>query len=259
MSAGGLLFKLAAALSVASSVQTIRAQQRVLSTVASRPPYQITEGPLVSVVIPTLNEQNYLPALFAALENQTYQNLEGIVVDNQSQDETVRMARDWGCQVIVNEEYNISRSRNLGAAAATGDILLFIDADTIPESTFIEKAVQEISQGAVLVSPTKILTDFPFIYSIFKLVGETVSPRKSSACLAVARNAFFSVGGFDETCLPQENCSEELELILRLESVGRAAYLRWTYAGTSSRRFKSQGLLPKPNLWEDRAYRARIT
>lgn len=255
MSAGGLLFKVAAALSVASSVQTIRAQQRVLGTVASRPPYQIVDGPLVSVIIPTYNEQHYLPALFAALENQTYQNLEGIVVDNQSEDQTVQMARDWGCKVVVNDQYNISRSRNLGAEAATGEILLFIDADTVPESTFIEKAVQEIGQGAVLVSPTKILTDFAFPYSVIKLVGETLVPRKSSACLAVERQAFVAVGGFDETCLPQENCSEELRLVQALESVGRAAYLRWTYAGTSARRFKGQGVLPAPNLWEGRAYR----
>jgi glycosyltransferase involved in cell wall biosynthesis len=259
MSAGALLFKTAALLSVASSVQTIRAQQRVLSTVATRPPYQIEEGPLVSVIIPAYNEENYLPAVIAALYNQTYLHFEIIVVDNQSEDLTVKVATDMGARVVVNEEYNVSRSRNMGAQAASGEILLFIDADTIPEAAFIEKAVQEIGQGAVLVSPTKILTDFPFIYSVFKLVNETAFPRRSSACLAVSRDAFEAVGGFNEDCLPQENCSEELDLILRLEQVGPASYLRWTYAGTSSRRFKQQGLLPAPNLWEERAYRRRVT
>jgi glycosyltransferase involved in cell wall biosynthesis len=248
-----VLEKVALLVATIASAQTVVAQQRVMTTVATKPPYVIEDGPLVSVIIPTLEEENYLPALLAGLANQTYGNLEVIVVDNHSNDNTVQIARNSGAFVVFNEQYNISMSRNLGAKASYGSILVFIDADTIPEASFIEQAVQKLSEGAIMVSPSLISTD-NFLISLGRLIKETVIPRRTSACLAVAWEDFQAVGGFDETCLPQDNCSEEENFIRRLEAIGTPVWLTFTYAGTSSRRLSGQGFFPAA-LWEDRAYR----
>lgn len=238
------------------ALQTNASQRRILRTITSAPDYTVDDGPLVSVIIPAYNEEAYLPATLAALANQTYANIEVVVVDNLSTDDTVGVAQAAGARVVMNSEYNISMSRNMGAAAAQGGILLFLDADTVPESLFVEAAVKGIRDGYVAVTPVKVCTD-SYVMSFLKLIRETFVPRHSSTCVAVLRSAFNAIGGFDQTCLPQENCSEEEDFYARLSGIGPISYLRFIYAGTSARRVEAQGL-GRSNLWMDRAYREDV-
>jgi len=233
-----------------------RARNKVLGTLASMPPYDVT-GPLVSVIIPTYNEEKYLPALINALNNQTYDNLELIVVDNASEDRTVEIARSTGATVIVNEEYNLSKSRNMGANVSTGSILVFIDADTIPESIAIEKTIEAIDNGYVLVSINRCSSD-DYVQNLLRVTIGWILPNGqiNGQFIGVTKEAFESVGGFDETCLPQEYCGEDVDFIQRVrqEYPDGTTYLRTTYAGTSARRQIKEGYLVKHH-WGDRAIR----
>lgn len=94
----------------------------------------------ISIIIPAHNEENYLPATFEKIRGAA-ENLdcdaEIIIADNDSTDKTKRIAENFGAQVIFEKDRNIGRARNAGAKAASGDILIFIDADTlVPESLF---------------------------------------------------------------------------------------------------------------------------
>jgi len=94
----------------------------------------------LSVIIPAYNEELYLPETLTritkALAVAGWPS-EIVVVDNDSHDRTRAISESFGARIVSEPEHNISRVRNIGAANATGDVLIFIDADTsVPESLF---------------------------------------------------------------------------------------------------------------------------
>ena len=90
-----------------------------------------------SVIIPAYNESELLPRLLETIEQARAkydgdaESIELIVADNDSSDDTAEIARRSGCQVIRVEHRCIAAARNGGASLATGDILCFVDADSI--------------------------------------------------------------------------------------------------------------------------------
>lgn len=102
----------------------------------------------LSVIVPAFDEELYLPATLANI-NSAVAHLKGraevevelIVVDNASTDRTPEIAREMGARVLHEADHNIARVRNVGAAAASGEVLVFVDADTlIPESLLLHIA-----------------------------------------------------------------------------------------------------------------------
>ena len=91
-------------------------------------------NPEASVVIRTFNEERWLPNLLQALQKQTYQNFEVIVVDSGSFDQTVELARKGGAQVIEinSQDFTFGYSLNTGIAAAKGQFLVLVSAHTWP-------------------------------------------------------------------------------------------------------------------------------
>ncbi|MBL8186538.1 MAG: glycosyltransferase [Acidobacteria bacterium] len=114
----------------------------------------------VSVVIPTLNPGDELPTLLSSLKSQEgCENVEIIVVDSGSRDDTVELSRAYGAKVIeiAPKDFSHSAARNLGADAATGDYLLFMTQDALPGSRrFLYEMIQAArTSGAVAVSPAE--------------------------------------------------------------------------------------------------------
>lgn len=98
---------------------------------------QAKTGRTVSVVIPTYNAGEDAAILLGWLRRQTgLDDLQIIVVDSGSTDNTVQIAKDFGCKIIEisNEVFSHSYARNLGAEAATGEYLLFMTQDAVPSS-----------------------------------------------------------------------------------------------------------------------------
>src|SRR3990172_1161417 len=91
---------------------------------------------MFSVIIPTLNEQKFLPNLLTSLSEQSYRDFEVIIVDGGSEDKTVVRARSYkkklpSLTIIEHARRGVSAQRNEGAASARGEWLVFIDADSI--------------------------------------------------------------------------------------------------------------------------------
>lgn len=84
---------------------------------------------LVSVIIPAFNESKVLPVLLKSLRNQTYKNIEIIVIDDSSTDKTVELARKFTNLVFTRPHQERSKQRNFGVKKSKGDYLLFLDAD----------------------------------------------------------------------------------------------------------------------------------
>src|SRR5689334_6680051 len=86
---------------------------------------------MISVIIPARNEEEFLPATLRALGQQRYRNFEVIVVANGCHDRTVDVARENGARVFEFEQQGLGAARNFGGREAQGQILLFLDADTL--------------------------------------------------------------------------------------------------------------------------------
>ena len=106
--------------------------------------HNLTETTL-SVVIPVLNEADYIADLLVALAQQTYLPDEISVADAGSTDGTVEIAEQHGASIVRGGLPAVGR--NAGAAAATGDLILFLDADVLPAPRFIETILREFLQA----------------------------------------------------------------------------------------------------------------
>jgi glycosyltransferase involved in cell wall biosynthesis len=108
-----------------------------------------------SIIIPAFNEENYFAGTLdhinqaiAYLRDRDDRSIEVIVVDNKSNDQTASLARASGATVVTESDHNISKVRNTGVRAATGDILVFIDADTLIPENLLWRISQATSDPA---------------------------------------------------------------------------------------------------------------
>jgi glycosyltransferase involved in cell wall biosynthesis len=235
-----------------------RAEMTINRVLAGPPDYRVT-GPLVSVITIAYNEEELLPLQLTALANQTYGNIGHIVVDNMSQDRTVQIAQQAGAKVVINRDYNLCKSRNMGAMASSGDILIFMDADTFPEQTGVETVVREIQKGNVMVHMNHCSYDSD-LHSILQIIaGHTLGRFSFSGLfIGITRQAFLNVGGFDETVLPQEGKSEDIEFIYRVMDAypGLTSLVKNVFVATSARRYKAHGYASMAlQHWQTRAVR----
>ncbi len=124
----------------------------------------IEDKPLLSIIIPTLQEEKVISATLAALKFP--QSHEIIVSDGGSTDRTVQLARERAEQVIVHsggERQTIAEGRNAGAAVARGEFLVFLDADCTLENPeeFFRAAVTHFESDPRLVGLTARLRVLP--------------------------------------------------------------------------------------------------
>src|SRR3989338_1163009 len=93
----------------------------------------------VSIIIPTLNEEEYLPKLLESIRQQRFKDLEIIVADAGSTDKTKEIAERYGCKIVPGGLP--ARGRNEGARVAGGELLVFLDADVMFPRDFFQIAL----------------------------------------------------------------------------------------------------------------------
>ena len=167
----------------------------------------------LSIVIPALNEEKFLPNLLASLTVQTSRNFEVIVVDGSSTDRTVALARSFGSRlpqlkVVVSEKANLPLQRNLGARASAGGWLVFVDADSVLLPYFVERLecfIDEHSPELVTTwfrPDSEVSGDALFVLMANLWVESSIYLRRPIApgpLTAVKREVFDRVGGYTET------------------------------------------------------------
>jgi glycosyltransferase involved in cell wall biosynthesis len=100
-----------------------------------------TKTPKLSVIIPTYQEEEYIAATLSKLVN-IKSLFEIVIIDGGSQDNTVDIAKKFTDKVYQIEKRGISKAKNHGAIKASGDILVFLDADVYPPPNFAEKVLE---------------------------------------------------------------------------------------------------------------------
>ncbi|MEY4386796.1 MAG: hypothetical protein RLY20_2079 [Verrucomicrobiota bacterium] len=183
----------------------------------------------ISVVIPAFNEERLLGASLrevnAAMAAFTERGwaTELIVCDNNSTDRTAEIARAAGAQVVFEPVNQIARARNAGAAAATGDWLVFVDADSHPSRELFCDVASQIVSGRCLAGGSTIRLDGAhrgghFITGVWNLVsrwGRTLA----GSFIFLEAETFRKVGGFSNELF----AGEELDLTLRLKRLGKGS------------------------------------
>lgn len=112
---------------------------------------------MVTIVIPTLNEEKYLPHLLQSLSEQTFTDFEVIVADADSQDATRGIAASQGCLVVPGGR--IATGRNAGARHARGEYILFLDADVSIAPAFLEELLNRVQRQKLDVASGFITPD----------------------------------------------------------------------------------------------------
>ena len=210
------------------------------------PPYRREPRYRVSVVVPAYNEELYIGKLLRSARNQTEPVAELIVADSSPPgDDTAAICGAWGATVVRAPAGNIALARNLGAAEATGDILVFADADVILGSQFVERAVDALEAGAVLVHPREAIYDSDF-WNLALWMPQVLRPTMNTTrCVVVPREVFEAVGGYDVDCNPiTDYCREDLDFGRRVAAVyGKGSIqVLGPLIATSARRYKRHGL-----------------
>ena len=202
----------------------------------------------ISVIIPALNEEKYLPRCLVSLSRQSRkEQFEIIVVDGGSTDRTVEVAKEYAHKVI-EEPSPVGTARNIGAKQAEGKILAFIDADTMACERWIEEIgrIFDSSPNAVGVTgptlPYEGTRLDKLAYHIATGWAQRFSlklgrPHVAGFNCAYRKGAFFDAGGFDENRV----LSEDVMLSLHMRHQGPILFNDEMIAYTSLRRIKKYG------------------
>jgi len=181
----------------------------------------------VSVIVPAFNEEQLLADSLAEITKASAAfslrgwTVELIVCDNNSTDRTAGIASAGGATVVFEPLNQIARARNTGAAAATGDWLLFVDADTHPSRELFGEVAEQILSGRTLAGGATIRMDGEMLAArlssdLWNLVSRRLKLMAGSFIFVEAK-AFRSVGGFSHEWF----AGEELELSRRLKKLAR--------------------------------------
>jgi glycosyltransferase involved in cell wall biosynthesis len=213
--------------------------------------------PMFSVIIPTLNEEKFLPNLLDSLSKQSFKDFEVIVVDGNSSDKTILRANGFlstlpKFQIINSQKASLPLQRNIGARHAKGEWLLFNDADNILLPYCLERCYSTIQKninkqhtfytswfapdsetsGDAILDILSIM----FIESA-KRVHRQIAPGPFAL---IKHDVFTKIGGYDET----RGYGEDQEISMRLYEHGyQLNFIRETLYVYSLRRFRKHGTL----------------
>ena len=212
----------------------------------------------LSIIIPTFNEEDYLPLLLESIKKQTHQNFssknlswqdfkdyEIIVADNNSEDKTVEIAKSYGCKVV--EGGLPPKGRNEGAKIAKGDLFLFLDADVILPNGSLKKFLKELQErkldiASCFVKPITQNFILVILYNIFYnfsiLFLEKIRPSAMDFIL-IKRNLHEKIGGFNELI----KFGEDIDYLVRSSKSGKFSLLKSAKILVSLRRFQQDGWL----------------
>jgi len=222
----------------------------------TKPP--LAPRPAISLIIPAYNEEDYLPAcLDAVMRNLAGKAMEIIVVDNNSTDGTRQIVERYPMVKYVFEpRKGITRARQRGYCAATGDILAYIDADTVPPAGWIEQIWEQFgtrSNLACLSGPYSFydlsrvrnaISSGWFVAArpLYKITGHMMVGGN----FAIRREVLEKMGGFDSSI---EFYGEDVDVGKRARKHGKVLFSNRFVMPTSGRRMKQQGFVKMAGLY----------
>lgn len=215
----------------------------------------IKDMPPVSIIIPTLNEERYLPILLESLFRCPEPPMEIIVVDGKSEDKTLDVVEYYQqiapahieLKSVSSDKRGVSYQRNFGAEHAKHDVLIFFDADvSIPNPDRVRELVSQFSESGLVAASCRFLPldrdprghlYYTTLYGFHKLV-EKLDPYALGACIITTKSVFRTCHGFD----PSITVNEDANFCKRATDHGTFRVLP-VILQISTRRFRKYGYL----------------
>lgn len=200
---------------------------------------------IISIIIPTFNEEEYLPILLKSIEEQNFNDYEIIVADANSTDKTREIAEEYNCKIVKGGLPGIGR--NNGAKVALGKYLLFLDSDLKLTENYLKDLIEEFEFEKLGIAITqmealsekkedKILHD---LANWFMIAVENIKPHGAGCYGIISKKSLHEeCGGFDESL----NFGEDTDYIERLAKKEPFKVLRKPRIGVSTRRLEEEGL-----------------
>lgn len=199
---------------------------------------------MISIIIPALNEENYIPHLLESIKKQDFTDYEIIIADAGSKDKTVAIAKKYSCRVIPGGLP--AKGRNEGAKIAKGDLLFFIDSDSTLSPDFFSKLIEEFKKKRLGIASFQVYPQGNLIdricYSIYNFwvwVSQRFLPHATQTVL-VKKEIHQKIGGFEE----EIRIGEDHFYVRVGAKFGRFGFLtKVPPVLTSARRFDKEGRL----------------
>jgi rSAM/selenodomain-associated transferase 2 len=198
--------------------------------------------PVLSIVIPALNEAAGIEGTLQALQPLRLRGVELVLADGGSSDSTPTLAQTW-VDAVVDAPRGRALQMNAGAARARASVLLFLHADTrLPPlaDVLVLQAVQRSDKGACWGRFDVRIEGRPWMLRVVAVLMNLRSRASGIAtgdqAIFITREAFERVGGF-----PEQVLMEDIEISRRLKRLGRPACLRARVC-TSGRRWEQRGV-----------------
>ena len=200
----------------------------------------------ISAVITAYNEEKNLPKCLTALVNQSIpkEDFEILVVDNNSKDKTVEIAKSFGARVVSETRQGNTFALSKGMSSAEGEIMASTDADTVVNKDWLEVILKTFKDSSVAGATGNVKIDsgnklFDFFsekfYEVFFrfnfLIGK---PHFCGFNFAVRKSVYDSIGGVDE----RFTMSPDVDLGLRVKEKGRVVFKKNMIVLTSIRRWQ---------------------
>lgn len=201
---------------------------------------------MISIIIPTYNEEKYLPNLLSSIKKQIFTDYEVIIADNNSTDRTLDIAKEFGAKITSGGLPG--KGRNEGAKIANGNLFLFLDADVIlRDKYFLLDCYREFLRAEAGVatcyieplSDSKIDIIVHRMYNHVMFLGQKLSPYAPGFCIFASRSIHESINGFDETVL----LGEDTDYIKRANKISKFEILKSHNILVSVRRLDRDGRL----------------
>ncbi len=198
---------------------------------------------MLSIIIPTLNEEDYLPRFLKEIKKQDFNDYEIIIADANSTDKTVEIAKEFGCRVVQGGVP--AKGRNEGVKVAKGELLLFMDADNfyLPDN-FFEKILSEFKERdldaayfPITVDGNKIDEIILWGYNFWTKLSQDFLPHACNSILA-KKTIHQKINGFDEEIV----LAEDHEYVREVGRCGKFGYIELDNPVlTSDRRTRRDG------------------
>ncbi len=199
---------------------------------------------MLSIVIPTYNEEKRLPILLEALLSEKIKDLEIIVADRQGTDKTREVAEKYGCR--ITDGGSPAEGRNNGAKIAKGDIILFLDADVKIPPDFLKKSLFDFEKNNLGVASyhiypiksnlflNKLILDI--CYNWQQKILKKIFPMGAMGIM-VRKDIFNKVGGFD----PKIKLAEDIYFVQQAAKLGEFDIIKGISLYMPTRRFDKDG------------------
>ncbi len=199
----------------------------------------------VSVIIPTLNEQDNIANIVNDLKKQTKKVDEIIVVDGSSTDKTIQIVERHKDVVLKKSIKGVGYQRNLGGKSAKGNLLIFLDADNRLEHNFIETATKhfmdhnlDIACPIYYPKSGNLITKLIYIfYNLMFLLFQSIAPSGAGMCILISKIHFQSINGFNDTLV-----FDDIDLVRRGARFGKFKIIP-VILNVSDRRFINDGII----------------